>query len=70
FLNYVIDKSKVVFKGLYSSIYQCNNLQYSDFVMICRIFEPTSLIDPQNDLYLRILRHIGLYPNLFVSANL
>lgn len=65
FLNYIIRKEQVLFCGIYSQIFACHNHQEPDSTLICRMFQVNAGIDPVNDLYLKILRFIGNYIQLF-----
>ena len=59
FLNYVIQKDRLCFEGKYSTIFQCFNHQFVDHSMICRIYQPNSMIIPENDMFLKVLRYLG-----------
>lgn len=59
FANYKINYNKEFFKGQFSELYEAFNYKLTDNVLICRVFEPSSLIDPIKDTYLKILRQIG-----------
>ena len=59
FPKYIIQKNTTIFQGKYLQIYPCSNVAYGENQLICRIYHPNAIINPDSDLFLRILRHLG-----------
>src|SRR6218665_1664254 len=60
FPKYNINKEETIFKGYFSNIFFCTNPSISpNAPIICRIFEKGALINPNNDPYIKTLRHVG-----------
>ena len=67
FAQYEIDKGKVIFKGVHSEIYRCNNAQFGNDSLMVRQFKPTSLLK-SDSFYLKCLRQIGKIHFLFIIS--
>ncbi|KAI2810286.1 Serine/threonine-protein kinase brsk1 [Blomia tropicalis] len=55
---YKVDTSEPIFIGKYSSIFHCTKPGV-DFPLANRRFRTSALIDPKDDSYLKVLRHLG-----------
>ena len=61
YLEYSVYKDQIIFAGQYSNIYGCTNGLYDNMIMVVREFFPSSLVNPDNDFYLKLIRYIGKY---------
>lgn len=64
-------KDQVIFEGKYSCIFACFNNQAMDMAMVCRIYQPNSMIVPENDMFLKVLRHVGQkHPSIIQTCDI
>lgn len=68
FYQYTLSVETVLFCGKYSNIYLAHHNNYPEQHLIGRVFEPSSKINPQRSMYLKILKHIGKqHPSLIAT---